>query len=197
MPEDGLAGLSLESRIELCQKIDVVPPPAKKTERPGHHSKGFKPPKTPLPHSVQTTDNCGRMCTGTLHGPLLMEDAGISTPSAAAFSSEGFRYDNVLDFDNLRDASKALALFSSPDELGHAQDPGFMYVGTIDGRANLVKDDPELAPESIGVGAVIMPDGRIGHVSRSPRNGGEIRVRVPEESLDMLVNWGRRLLAIA
>jgi hypothetical protein len=43
----------------------------------------------------------------------------------------------------------------------------------------------------------MFPDGRYGHISRSSRNGGEIRVRVPEESLDMLAEWGRNLIAIA
>ena len=201
LPQDGGDSLSLESRVELSQKIGTAPapPPVRKPEKPST-AKALravsKAPEAPEKGEVRTTDSLGRICTGSLHGPLLMEEAGASYLSEASFSSEGFRYDNAVDFHNLKEASKALATLSSP-ELGLEQDPGYLYVGTIDGFANLVKDEPSISSEGVSGGAIMFPDGRYGHISRSSRNGGEIRVRVPEESLDMLADWGRTLIAIA
>ena len=201
--EDGRPELSLENQVELSHKANVAPPPppSKKVEKSTttRVPKGGEATKSEAPQEqrVQTTDNCGRIVSGSLHGPLLMEEAGISYTSAAAFSSEGFRYDNPLDFDNLKEASKALATLNGADDIHSMADPGYLYVGTINGFANLAKDEPDLGPAALGGGAIVFPDGRVGHISRSARNGGEIRVRVPEDSLDLLADWGRRLLAIA
>jgi hypothetical protein len=203
-------------RVELSQQ-PAAPSAAKKVARTGASSSPRKTSKgvAPKPRIVSTTDNFGRICTGSLHGPLLMEDTtfGLMEPAAPpGYTSQSFRYDNVHDFQTVKAAGMALGtltpqkLHASPKRSTKIQVPGagpaFAYKGVKDGQAVLVqhypRGGPKLASDLPSRGAVELPDGQTALISRTKKRGGsDVEIRFPQSVVDPMAEWGRTLLAIA
>ena len=97
--------LSLQTRLDLSQKAQVLPPPPPaETKR--------KPTLQPKKQEqrVSGSDFTGRTCVGNLHGPLLMEDPQMEVESRpSGFQTVDFQFENEKDFAPLRGASLALA----------------------------------------------------------------------------------------
>lgn len=177
----GVESLSLESKLDLSQKAQVQPPP------PPSASKKKVVEERRSPKSVEGEDFAGRTCTGSLHGPLLMEE-----PGGLAFECE-----NPADHEAM--TRLGLQLGQVPPELLHTpageaalvQEPGFSYFGVAAEGARLVQH-VEGSPE-VQESRVKLADGQTVLVTRGPH---EISILVPPASLDELANWGRNLLAI-
>lgn len=178
----GVESLSLESKLDLSHKAQVQPPPP-----PQATKKKPSVPERVAPKSVEGEDFTGRTCSGTLHGPLLMEE-----PGGLAFECE-----NAQDFEAM--TRLGLQLGEVPPELLHTpageapvvQQPGFTYHGIEPEGARLVQH-VEGSPEVVE-SRVKLPDGQTVLVTRGPN---QISILVPPASLDELANWGRNLLAI-
>ncbi|MBX3170579.1 MAG: hypothetical protein KF760_24440 [Candidatus Eremiobacteraeota bacterium] len=179
----GIESLSLESKLDLSQKAQVQPP-----SPPQASKKKATVPERPPNKSVEGEDFTGRTCSGTLHGPLLMEDpAGLS-----------FECENARDHETM--TRLGLQLGQVPPELLHmpageapvVQEPGFTYFGIQPEGAHLVQHVEE-GPGQLEESRVKLPDGQTVLVTRGPN---EISILVPPASLDELASWGRSLLAI-
>ena len=180
----GVEALSLETKVDLSQKAQVQPPPP-----PQASKKKNTTPERPPDKTVEGEDFAGRTCTGTLNGPLLMEE-----PAGLAFECE-----NARDHETM--TRLGLQLGQVPPELLHTpagetpvlEQPGFTYHGIGPEGARLVQhletDSGAVREES----KVKLPGGQTVLVTRGPN---EISVLVPAESLDDLANWGRTLLAV-
>lgn len=181
----GVESLSLETRVDLSQKAQVQPPPP-----PASSKKKNNLVERPPSKSVEGQDFAGRTCTGTLHGPLLMEE-----PLGLNFECE-----NPSDHEAM--TRLGMQLGQVPPELLHTlageapvvQQPGFTYHGIEPEGARLVQhlDGEANAPRVES--RVKLADGQTVLVTRGPN---EISILVPPASLDELANWGRTLLAIA
>ncbi|MBT9587956.1 hypothetical protein IV102_31765 [bacterium] len=194
-----VASLSLETKLDLSQKAQVVPPPA-----PPDNRKSKAPParKPETPASVETTDFTGRTCTGSLNGPLLMEDLGAGQP--LEFRSLDFVYDNPQDFAALQTASQLLAglepevLLSPGGERPLADfilnDSTFSYYGVKDGRGLMVQHLQEAPRSPAEESQILLPDGQVAHLSRE---SGQLSIYLPAASLQEMAAWGGRLLAEA
>lgn len=179
----GVEALSLESKVELSQKATVAPPPPP--------SQGTKkksaPEKAPASSKlVEGEDFAGRTCTGTLHGPLLMEAPGGLT----------FELEHERDFETM--AQMGLQLGQVPAELLHSpageaplvQEKGFSYFGVQPEGARLVQ---HVECEPAEPSRVKLASGQEILITRGPN---EISILLPPDSLDELAGWGRNLLAI-
>ena len=180
----GVESLSLETRVDLSQKAQVQPPPP-----PQATKKKNTTPERPPNKSVEGEDFAGRTCTGTLHGPLLMEEpAGLD-----------FECENARDHETM--TRLGLQLGQIPPELLHTpagetpvvQEPGFTYHGILPEGARLVQHLETDSGAVLEESKVKLPGGQTVLVTRGPN---EISVLVPAESLDELANWGRSLLAV-
>ncbi|MFN8612762.1 MAG: hypothetical protein U0931_34815 [Vulcanimicrobiota bacterium] len=175
----------METRLDLSQKAQVQPPPP-----PQASKKKNATTERPLSKSVEGQDFTGRTCTGTLHGPLLMED-----PAALNFDCQ-----SPADFETMH--RLGMQLGQVPPELLHSPageaplltQPEFSYHGLEPQGARLVQHiqgEPEqLARES----RVKLAGGQEVLITRGPN---EISILVPPASLDELASWGRNLLAVA
>jgi len=181
----GVESLSLETRVDLSQKAQVQPPPP-----PQHSKKKNTAPEARNPKAVEGEDFAGRLCSGTLHGPLLMEE-----PSGLAIECK-----NPQDFQAMYDLGMQLG--QVPPELLHApagdtpvmKEPGFTYHGIGPEGARLVQHLENGVDAPAEESKVTLPGGQIVLVTRGPN---EISILVPPASLDELANWGRTLLAVA
>ncbi len=178
----GVESLSLESKLDLSQKAQVQPPP------PPQATKKKATEERRAPKSVEGEDFAGRTCSGSLHGPLLMEE-----PGGLAFECE-----NAQDHETM--TRLGLQLGQVPAELLHTpageapvvHQPDFTYFGIEAEGARLVQHVEE-GPSELVESRVKLPDGQTVLVTRGPN---EISILVPPASLDELANWGRNLLAI-
>lgn len=190
-----VASLSLETKLDLSQKAAVVPPPPPADNR---KSKSEKAPPKKAAETVATTDFAGRTCSGTLNGPLLMEEPGAA--QGLEFRSIDFVYGDDSDFAALQSAGKALSgldteLLLKPaegDEPLLSLSDGSAYYGVKDGLGKLVQRyDGEATAE---ISQVRLPDGNLVEISRQP---GELSIYLPAASLEEISRWGGRLLAEA
>lgn len=199
-----VASLSLETRLDLSQKAQVVPPaPPPETRR-----KSATERPTPRKAQVQTHDFTGRQCSGSLHGPLLMEELEMPDSSArpSGFRSVDFVFEDSQDFASLRSASLALGAIhpevlqapsvGEPLAVIPAADSTFAYFGVKNGMAHLVQqwEGPVQAHRSPGETQVRLPDGRSARLSWQQSEQTQLSLYLPAESLDQLVGWGRGLL---
>lgn len=181
----GVESLSLQSKVDLSQKAQVQPPPPP----PATKKKSSLPEKLPS-KSVEGQDFTGRTCSGTLHGPLLMED-----PAALSFECESPR-----DFETMH--RLGMQLGQVPPELLHApasesplvREPEFAYFGVGSEGARLVQASESGGPDTLQESRVKLPGGQEVLVTRGPN---EISILVPPASLDELASWGKKLLAVA
>ncbi|MBT9586189.1 hypothetical protein IV102_22805 [bacterium] len=201
-----VASLSLETRLDLSQKAQVLPPP------PPPESTRKTPPAR-RESQVSTTDFTGRSCSGSLHGPLLMEDPMMEVQSLdsrpAAFKSVDFVFENTQDFAPMRSASLALAalepsiLHAPASQVALAtvpsSDSSFAYFGVKNGVATIVQQFDNDQPQAFSQdsGQVRLPDGQVAFISRAHGPAGQLSIHLPATSLDPLADWGRSLLAIA
>jgi hypothetical protein len=213
--EDGDAHLSLENKLDLSQKASAMPtaPPARKSGRSSKSSrikKAKQSGKTTKDRAVRTTDNLGRICSGSLNGPLLMEEAGSQTPG---YSSEGFKFEHDHDFQAVQAAGKALASLTpdrllaprgrSSQKIDSEAGPAYAYRGVRGGEAVLVqrfaRGEVTTPAGELRTGAVEFPDGQTAFIARRPtsRGGSQTEIRLPSTALSQLADWGRELLAIA
>lgn len=192
---EGVEALSLQSKVDLSQKASVTPVKApdetrKPKKAPGEPKKAARPEGAATQEEVTGTDFAGRTCTGSLSGPLLMED-----PQAL----EGFNFDHPSDFQALFSAGKFLAGLDegvltgerSPNPL--ASDQGLAYFGVQEGKGLLVQQGPDL-PAGPEESQITLPSGEKVQVTRQE---GRLSLFLPAESLGEVAQWGRRLLAVA
>ena len=193
-----VASLSNETRHSLAEKAQALPPPPPAETR-------RKPPAR-RESAVATQDFAGRTCSGTLHGPLLMEDPGLPACQeldSGRFASVDFVCDDPLDFQPMRLAGLALADLDaeqlrapyqeSPLNLLESGDVQMAYHGVRHGLGHFVHSSEGLQTEHR---QVRLPNGQIAFFSPGPRPG-ELSILVPAGSLEDLAEWGRGLLAIA
>jgi len=181
----GVESLSLETKVELSQQAQVQPPPPPQATKKKSSTQEKLPPK-----GVEGEDFTGRTCTGTLNGPLLMED-----PLAL-----NFECDSPRDFETMHQLG--LQLGQVPQELLHSpagdaplvKEAGFSYHGIGPEGARLSQHIEGEAGAPLEVSHVKLADGQVVQVTRGPN---EISILVPPASLDELANWGRNLLAVA
>jgi len=195
---EGVESLSLQTKVELSHKAqankmldkayveaDPTTPSAQTRKTRKASAENRKEAE-----GVSTTDFAGRSCTGTLSGPLLMEDSQ---------ALEGFNFDHPGDFQAVFSAGKFLASLDdevlkaerSPEPL--ASDQGLAYFGLQDGTGLLVHQGADVPPgpeES----QVTLPGGSRVQITRQD---GRLSLFLPAESLTELTQWGRQLLAIA
>ena len=207
---EGFESLSLQTRIDISQKAQAAPPPPpqetkRKSSTPAERRKEQARPEEA---QVSTSDFTGRTATGTLNGPLLMEDPLASDSSESrvgSFRTVDFKFESSEDFASVRSAGAALGsltldqLYSpageSPVAVVPVQDSQFHYLGIQDGSATLVEmlDHPVEPSQS----RVVLPNGQQVEITRGAGDGSQISVRIPALSLDDLACWGRDLLAVA
>ena len=204
-----VATLSLENQIDLSQKAQVLPPPPPKETK----KKPSQPPTRKAEARVSTTDFSGRTCSGSLHGPLLMEEPEMEVQSLdarpAGFQSVDFGFDSPHDFAPLRSASLALAALEPSQLHAPAQDTpvatvpssdsSFAYFGVRNGVAVMVQQfelpqAPHSSPEN---SQVRLPNGQIATILRTPGGESQLSIHLPASSLDELALWGQSLLAVA
>jgi hypothetical protein len=183
-----VASLSLETRLDLSQKSQAAPPPPPPDPR---KSKAKEARKPDTPGSVATTDFTGRSCTGSLHGPLLMEDP----------HSPGFVFDNPRDFEDLQSAGKLLSRLDPEILLGASSEKSlaelslgeskFSYFGIKDGQGLLMQHRQH---ETAEVSQVQLPGGQVAQISREL---DRLCIYLPAVSLEEMAQWGGRLLAEA
>lgn len=204
VPTD-VATLSLETRLDLSQKANVVPPPPPADNR---RKTGSQPPPKKGESRVSTSDFAGRTATGSLHGPLLMEDPAPVVPEERNFSfhSADFVLSGAEDFAPLRSAGLALAAL--PAEVLQAPatgealatlpaaDSSFLYFGVKDGEARIVQQFETQAPAGPASSQVQLPDGRLARIFRQGEQC-QFSLYLPAESLESLAGWGRNCLAEA
>lgn len=195
--------LSLQTKMDLSQKAQVLPPPPPaETKR-----KPSQPPKK-TEARVSTSDFTGRTCSGSLHGPLLMEDPQMEVESRpSAFKSVDFVFENDKDFAPMRSASLALGALEPSVLHAPGQDqplaniPGadsnFAYFGVRNGQAVIVQHFQEAQPERAETSQVRLPNGQVATILRGSDDQMQLSIHLPASSLDELANWGRSLLAIA
>jgi hypothetical protein len=190
-----LSHLSLESKVSLSHKAQTLPAAAVSETR--------RRPSTPpqvRKGCVSTTDFAGRQCSGSLHGPLLMEDAPLATLQPKPSNSLDMVFEHQSDRDSLRSASLMLGMLGG--ETLHAPSTGeslstlpagnstYSYLGVEDGVAKLVQtfhQPVETRPDSrvrLGDGSEVQMRWESGEFST-------LSIYLPAESLDTLVNWGR------
>lgn len=183
----GVEALSLESKVELSQKAVVAPPPPPSQ---GTKKKTVAEKATvSQSKTVEGEDYAGRTCSGTLHGPLLMEAPGGLT----------FELEHERDFETM--AQMGLQLGQVPAELLHSpagevplvKEKGFSYFGLEPEGARLVQHLEGEPGEPVEPSRVKLPSGQEVLITRGPN---EISILVPAASLDELANWGRNLLAV-
>ncbi|MBS2039259.1 hypothetical protein JST97_30020 [bacterium] len=194
--------LSLQTRMDLSQKAQVLPPPPPaETKR-----KPTLPPKKEQA-KVSTQDFTGRTCSGTLHGPLLMEEPQMEVEARpSAFRSVDFVFDNQQDFAPLRGASLALAALEpsvlhapgadQPLAVIPSSDSQFAYFGVRNGQAVIVQQFQEAQPQAQS-SQVRLPNGQVATILRSADDQMQLSIHLPAASLDDLAQWGRSLLAVA
>jgi hypothetical protein len=203
-----VASLSLETRLDLSQKAQVLPPPP-----PTESKRKTSPaPARRAETQVSGSDFLGRSCSGSLHGPLLMEDPlqvdsldGRPTP----FQSIDFVFENAQDFAPMRSASLALACLEpsvlhapageSPLATLPATDSSFAYFGVKNGVATIVQqfEQPQ-APSSLAEPSQVrLPDGQVAYIFRGQGPVHQMSLHLPASSLDDLAGWGRGFLAFA
>ena len=193
-----LSHLSLESRVDLSQKAQAAPPP------PPSETRRRPQAQVPKCKSVHTTDFTGRQCSGTLHGPLLMEDAPLSTLSPKDSHSLDLVFEHEGDRQLLRSAGLMLGALGSETLQAPATgealvslpalDSSYSYMGVRDGVAQLVQtfQDPlEARSDSVAR----LADGSEVKFCRGQE--GQLSIFLPAQSLDQLIHWGRNLLAVA
>ncbi|MFN8611240.1 MAG: hypothetical protein U0931_27095 [Vulcanimicrobiota bacterium] len=194
--------LSLQTRLDLSQKAQVLPPP------PPAESKR----KPTLPHKkeqqrVTTQDFTGRSCSGSLHGPLLMEEPEMQVEARpGTFRSVDFVFDHQQDFAPLRGASLALAALEPsvlhaaaadrPLAVIPSSDSQFAYFGVRNGQAVIVQQFQE-AQAPAQSSQVRLPNGQVATILRDANDQMQLSIHLPAASLDDLAQWGRSLLAIA
>lgn len=201
-----VASLSIQTRVDLSQKAQVAPPPPPSESR-------RKPAQNPAPKHearVATQDFAGRLCSGSLTGPLLMEDPLSHETDGCAFQTLDFSFESSADFLAVRGGSQALALLE-PEELHspasgqpirqfRTADASFAYFGVQNGVAVLVQKmeaGATAAPEA-PKSEVRLPDGQVVRILRSlDQQQEQLSLYLPAESLDNLADWGRSWLAIA
>lgn len=194
-----VASLSLETKLDLSQKAQVVPPPQPPDNR---KSKAPSARKPETPASVETTDFTGRSCSGSLNGPLLMEDPAAGQP--LEFRSLDFVYDNPQDFAALQSTGQLLAGLEQEILLAPGGDrplvnfsldeSTFSYYGIKDGQGLMVQQLPNAPSGPAEESQILLPDGNIAHLSRE---FGQLSIYLPAASLQEMAAWGGRLLAEA
>lgn len=200
VPTD-VASLSLQTRIDLSQKANVVPPPP-----PADNRRKVRDELPGKKSQVSTTDFTGRTCTGSLHGPLLMEDPLQQTEERpSGFQSSDFVFTSPEDFAPLRSASLALAALQpeilqapatgQPLATLPAADSSFLYFGVKDGQALMVQQFENEAPAGAASSQVQLPDGRLAQILRQGGEQSQFSIYLPAESLGEMAMWGYGLLA--
>ena len=193
-----VASLSNETKHSLAEKAQALPsPPPSETRRK---------PATRRETAVATHDFTGRQCSGSLHGPLLMEDpAPIACDEvrSKAFQSLDFLCDQPLDFESMRLAGRCLAdleggqLQSSYQDspVAHLESGEFSmdFHGVRHGLGHFVQQSDRSESEAR---QVRLPNGQIAFFSPGSRPG-ELSILIPAASLEEMAEWGRGLLAIA
>lgn len=176
---EGVASLSLQTRVDLSQKAQVAPPPPP-TETRKPKSTPTAPPRS---ESVCTTDFTGRTCSGTLSGPLLMEEPLAELPQDSAALEATGRFFALLD-------SELLVAERSEQPLATKDD--IHYFGVLDGVALVTHSQPlEATGEERHI---VLPEGGVVRITQSE---GRLSLYLPAESLSEMVSWGKRLLAEA
>lgn len=176
---EGVASLSLQTRVDLSQKAQVAPPPPPTETR--------KPKTSPQPmqrsEGVCTTDFTGRTCSGTLSGPLLMEEPLAELPQDSAALEATGRFFALLDSELLT-AERSDQPLASKDDLH--------YYGVLDGVALVTHSQPlEASGEERHI---VLPEGGVVRITQAE---GRLSLYLPAESLGEMVSWGKRLLAEA
>lgn len=205
-----VASLSLETRVDLSQKAQVLPPPPPAESK----RKPSQPPARKSEAQVETTDFAGRTCSGTLSGPLLMEDpleVDSLDSRPGSFKTVDFDFKSAQDLGSVRGAGLAFAEMEpevlhakasdSPIAILPSSDSTFAYFGVKNGMATIVQQFESRQPEGqeFEDSQVRMPDGQIAFISRGrgPAEQSQVSMQFPASCLDELAYWGRSLLAIA
>jgi hypothetical protein len=194
--------LSLQTRLDLSQKAQVLPPPPPAESK----RKPTLPPKKEQ-QRVSSQDFTGRTCSGSLHGPLLMEEPQMEVEARpSGFRSVDFVFDNHQDFAPLRGASLALAALEpsvlhapggdKPLAVIPSSDSQFAYFGVRNGQAVIVQQFQEAQPQSQS-SQVRLPNGQVATILRGADDQMQLSIHLPAASLDDLAQWGRSLLAVA
>ncbi|MBS2033833.1 hypothetical protein JST97_02545 [bacterium] len=181
----GVESLSLQTKVDLSQKAQVQPPPPPQATKKKTAVADKLPSK-----SVEGQDFTGRTCSGTLHGPLLMED-----PMALGFECESPR-----DFETMHRLGMQLGqvpaelLLAPAGQEALVREPDFAYFGVGPEGARLVQNlqgEPDSQPQE---SRIKLASGQEVLVTRGPN---EISILVPPARLEELASWGRNLLAVA
>lgn len=195
--------LSLQTRMDLSQKAQVLPPPPPAESK----RKPTLPPKKEQAR-VSAQDFAGRTCSGSLHGPLLMEEPQMEVEARpSGFRSIDFVFDNQQDFAPLRGASLALAALEpsvlhapggdKPLAVIPSSDSQFAYFGVRNGQAVIVQQFQEAQTQSPEASQVRLPNGQMATILRGSDDQMQLSIHLPAASLDDLAQWGRSLLAVA
>lgn len=203
--------LSEQTLHSLAQQAQVSPSQTepkgkvKDKSRERHLPKeNNKPQKTEVSGQDKLT---GRSFSGTLDGPLLMEEAPfLKEAQGSNFRTVDFVFANPADFEDLRSVSLGLsgleesarksASSDQPVAFGSGESQ-YLFSGVQNGAATVQTVIADGMPTQVDTTSIAtLPNGDKVEIARNC-NGSLLSIRLPEASLSDLVEWGRGLLATA